>query len=77
MDLKFSGAEPLAEERDAVDRLLGSGESGWHGGERDEHGRGKKRRDARNAHSENLAPTRACRPVFRPRMNGTGASPSA
>ena len=44
MDLKFSGAEPLAEERDAVDRLLGSGESGWHGGERDEQ-------DHRRAHT--------------------------
>ncbi|MBN9585266.1 MAG: NADH dehydrogenase [Afipia sp. 62-7] len=44
MDLKFSGAEPLAEERDAVDRLLGSGESGWHGGERDEE-------DHRRAHT--------------------------
>ena len=36
MDLKFSNAEPSAEERDAVDRLLGPGGGGWHGGERDE-----------------------------------------
>ena len=36
MDLRFSNAEASAEERDAVDRLLGAGESGWYGGERDE-----------------------------------------
>ena len=37
MDLKFSDAEPFAEERDAIDRRLGGpGEGGWHGGERDE-----------------------------------------
>ncbi len=37
MDLKFSNAEPFAEERDAIDRRLGGpGEGGWHGGERDE-----------------------------------------
>jgi NADH-quinone oxidoreductase subunit F len=45
VDLKFSNAEPFAEERDAVDRLLGGpGESGWHGGERDEQ-------DHRRAHT--------------------------
>ena len=44
MDLKFSNAEPFADERDAVDRLLGTSESGWHGGERDE-------KDHRRAHS--------------------------
>ncbi|TAL80573.1 MAG: NADH-quinone oxidoreductase subunit E [Beijerinckiaceae bacterium] len=37
MDLKFSNAEPFAEERDAIDRRLGGpGEDGWDGGERDE-----------------------------------------
>ena len=36
MDLKFSNAEASAEERDAVDRLLGAGAGGWHGGKRDE-----------------------------------------
>lgn len=48
MDLKFSDAEPLAEERDAVDRLLGSGDGGWHGGERDEQ-------DHRRAHTGHAA----------------------
>ncbi|MGE0768695.1 MAG: NAD(P)H-dependent oxidoreductase subunit E [Hyphomicrobiaceae bacterium] len=49
MDLKFSNAEPSAEERDSVDRLLGVGEGGWHGGERDEldHRRAHTGRDAR------------------------------
>lgn len=37
MDLKFSDAEPTAEERDAIDRRLGGpAEGGWHGGDRDE-----------------------------------------
>ena len=36
MDLRFSNAEASAEERDAVDRLLGAGAGGWHGGERDD-----------------------------------------
>ena len=52
MDLKFSNAEPFADERDAIDRRLGGpGEGGWHGGERDEEdlrrahtGRGQSRR---------------------------------
>ncbi len=44
MDLNFSNAEPFADERDAVDRLLGTGEGGWHGGERDE-------KDHRRAHT--------------------------
>jgi NADH-quinone oxidoreductase subunit F len=45
VDLKFSNAEPFAEERDAIDRLLGgAGEGGWHGGERDEE-------DHRRAHT--------------------------
>ena len=36
MDLKFSNAEPTAEEREAIDRRLGGpGESGWDGGKRD------------------------------------------
>jgi NADH-quinone oxidoreductase subunit F len=35
VDLRFSNDEASAEERDAVDRLLGVGEGGWHGGERD------------------------------------------
>lgn len=35
MDLKFSGAEPTGEERDAVDRRIGAPASGWHGGDRD------------------------------------------
>ncbi|WP_296742668.1 NAD(P)H-dependent oxidoreductase subunit E [Mesorhizobium sp.] len=48
MDLKFSNAEPFADERDAVDRLLGAGEGGWHGGERDE-------KDHRRAHSGHAA----------------------
>ena len=48
MDLKFSNAEPFADERDAVDRLLGAGEGGWHGGERDEE-------DHRRAHSGHAA----------------------
>ena len=49
MDLKFSNAEPSAEERDSVDRLLGVGEGGWHGGERDEldHRRAHTGREAR------------------------------
>lgn len=52
MDLKFSNAEPFADERDAIDRRLGGpGEGGWHGGERGEEdlrrahtGRGQSRR---------------------------------
>jgi NADH-quinone oxidoreductase subunit F len=48
VDLKFSNAEPSTEERDAVDRLLGAGEGGWHGGERDE-------RDYRRAHTGHAA----------------------
>ena len=51
MDLKFSNAEPFAEERDAVDRLLGPGESGWDGGERDE-------KDHRRAHAGHAARSR-------------------
>ena len=34
MDLHFLAAEPTAEERDAIDRFLGSGADGWTGGER-------------------------------------------
>ncbi|HLR85754.1 MAG TPA: NAD(P)H-dependent oxidoreductase subunit E [Nocardioidaceae bacterium] len=34
MDLKFNDAEPTAEERDAIDRLIGEAHSGWYGGER-------------------------------------------
>ncbi|MDN5854335.1 MAG: NAD(P)H-dependent oxidoreductase subunit E [Actinomycetia bacterium] len=34
MDLKFSDAEPSADERDAVDRLIGEAHSGWYGGDR-------------------------------------------
>ena len=48
MDLKFSNAEPSADERDAVDRLLGVGDGGWRGGERDE-------RDHRRAHTGHAA----------------------
>jgi NADH-quinone oxidoreductase subunit F len=48
VDLKFSNAEPFAEERDAVDRLLGAGKGGWHGGERDEQ-------DHRRAHTGQAA----------------------
>ena len=45
MDLKFSNAEPFAQEREAIDRRLGGpGEGGWHGGERDEQ-------DHRRAHT--------------------------
>ncbi|WP_024538834.1 NAD(P)H-dependent oxidoreductase subunit E [Comamonas badia] len=45
MDLKFSSAEPFAEEREAIDRRLGGpGDGGWHGGERDEQ-------DHRRAHT--------------------------
>ena len=51
MDLKFSDAEPFAEEREAVDRLLGPAEGGWHGGERDE-------RDLRRAHTGHAARSR-------------------
>ena len=51
MDLKFSNAEASADERDAVDRLLGVGEGGWHGGERDEH-------DLRRAHTGHAARSR-------------------
>ena len=51
MDLKFSNAEASADERDAVDRLLGVGEGGWHGGERDE-------RDLRRAHTGHAARSR-------------------
>lgn len=48
MDLKFSNAEPFAEERDAIDRRLGGpGEGGWHGGERDE----QDHRRARGGHA--------------------------
>ena len=36
MDLHFLDAEPTAEEREAVDALLGPPSSGWDGGERDE-----------------------------------------
>jgi len=48
VDLKFSNAEPSADERDAVDRLLGVGDGGWRGGERDE-------RDHRRAHTGHAA----------------------
>lgn len=51
MDLKFSDAEPFAEEREAVDRLLGPADGGWHGGERDE-------RDLRRAHTGHEARSR-------------------
>lgn len=34
MDLKFGDAEPSADERDAVDRLIGEAHSGWYGGDR-------------------------------------------
>lgn len=48
MDLKFSDAEPFADERDAIDRRLGGpGEGGWHGGERDE----QDHRSARGGHA--------------------------
>lgn len=48
MDLRFSNAEASVEERDAVDRLLGAGDGGWHGGERDEQ-------DHRRAHTGHAA----------------------
>ena len=52
MDLKFSNAEPFAEERDAIDRRLGGpGEGGWHGGERGEQ-------DHRRAHTGHAARSR-------------------
>ena len=51
MDLRFSNAEASTDERDAVDRLLGLGEGGWHGGERDE-------KDHRRAHSGRAARSR-------------------
>jgi len=51
LDLTFSSAEPSPEERDAVDRLLGVGDGGWHGGERDE-------RDHRRAHAGHAARSR-------------------
>lgn len=52
MDLKFSDAEPSAEERDAIDRRLGGpGEGGWHGGQRDE-------RDHRRSHGGRAARSR-------------------
>jgi NADH-quinone oxidoreductase subunit F len=51
VDLKFSNAEASAEERNAVDRLLGVGEGGWHGGERDEQ-------DHRRAHTGHAARAR-------------------
>ena len=35
MDLKLPDAQPSAEEREAVDALLGPPRSGWDGGERD------------------------------------------
>ena len=35
MDLHIIGGEPTADEREAVDALLGPPESGWHGGTRD------------------------------------------
>jgi NADH-quinone oxidoreductase subunit F len=35
LDLKFTDAEASADERDAVDRLIGEAHSGWYGGERD------------------------------------------
>ena len=34
MDLKFTKDEPSAQEREAVDRLLGEADSGWYGGAR-------------------------------------------
>lgn len=52
MDLKFSDAEPFAQEREAIDRRLGGpGEGGWHGGERDEE-------DLRRAHGGHAARSR-------------------
>lgn len=48
MDLRFSNAEASADERDAVDRLLGVAVGGWHGGERDEQ-------DLRRAHTGHAA----------------------
>ncbi len=44
MDIRVTGAEPSAEERAAVDRLLGPAPSSWEGGER---GRGEDARSAR------------------------------
>lgn len=35
MDLRFTDAEASADERDAVDRLIGAADSGWYGGDRD------------------------------------------
>jgi NADH-quinone oxidoreductase subunit F len=35
LDLKFTDAEASADERDAVDRLIGEAHSGWYGGDRD------------------------------------------
>jgi NADH-quinone oxidoreductase subunit F len=35
LDLKFTDAEASADERDAVDGLIGEAHSGWYGGERD------------------------------------------
>ena len=52
MDLKFSNAEPFAEEREAIDRRLGvPDEGGWHGGERDE-------KDHRRSHGGHAARAR-------------------
>jgi len=52
VDLKFSNAEPFAEEREAIDRRLGvPDEGGWHGGERDE-------KDHRRSHGGHAARAR-------------------
>ncbi|GMU65482.1 MAG: NADH dehydrogenase subunit F [Acidobacteriota bacterium] len=47
MDLRIQGEEPTAEERAAVDEVLGAATSGWEGGERDS---GRDGRFARGGH---------------------------
>jgi NADH-quinone oxidoreductase subunit F len=49
VDLKIVGAEASAEERSAVDRVLGPPDSGWRGGERDSEREGHAARGGREA----------------------------
>jgi NADH-quinone oxidoreductase subunit F len=49
VDIRVSGAEPSADERAAIDALLGPPESGWEGGDRDPHRDGRMARGGRAA----------------------------
>ena len=52
MDIQVHGAEPTAEERAAVDELLGAASSGWDGGERDIARDGRSARAGRAARDQ-------------------------